>query len=673
MTPLHLLSKILAAILFSFNFWKTIPLKNLKVILKNKDYSQYKRILKYFIKHQFMNILEIIYYTLFPHMINKYVKWHKGSKKKIQDLLLKKKGLIINSMHFGNWELLGMFLAKNNIPLVSIYMNARITILESILNFIRKKHGIKLIPNNNLKKLIKSLKKGLAIALINDQDGGLHGIHINWNDKNISIPIGASNIALHYKDIPQVFVYIRRIKGLYHKVFVEELKFKSSDKKGIALEIFKRQMHIISKFPHEWLLFYDRFKKRLYDRNIKVNPNIKTKILFPIICKLLDIAYLLFIILTSPLLIIYLIKKGLLSKEKIKYWFGLKQFNSFQCDSYIHIISRGEYNNIKKHIPKDKRIVWGIVDPYLFSELKKHNNKHSYYILAPLDFSKNINKILNAFRPKNIIISEADIWPNLCMLSLSMDIPIYIINGRLSQKSFQFYKNNPLYKLFFKHLTVYPKDAINMKRFNIIGAKTEWITNLKLNTPELDNNTLIKIKKRFSIIKKNIITLGSSHKEDEIALFKSFMREYFYIIVPRDITRTWEIINMGKNFNLKGDTWENINNRLDFIVINAYGILPYIYHISNFSIIGGSFLDLGGHNIMEPAIQKTPVIHGPFIRNFEYEAKKLKSYGIAKGVSSPKEIRATIKSGFNPEWDKLYKWIKENEKAVKQSIKTIFN
>lgn len=257
---------------------------------------------------------------------------------------------------------------------------------------------------------------------------------------------------------------------------------------------------------------------------------------------------------------------------------------------------------------------------------KKLGNIADYITYFPFDFPCCINRFLTKVNPAVIIIAETELWPNIAYFSNKRNIPLYIVNGRISDRTYNSYKKlsfffAPILKNYTKILT--QSDSDNNKLISI-GANKETTT--VMGNLKFDIKTNLE---GFVGINKNsedkIIIAGSTHSgEDEIILdtftkLKSEYKNIKLLIAPRHPERNEQVFNLCKNTKLACGKRSNNDDFYsnDIILLDTMGELGKMYSICDFAFIGGSFNKTGGHNPLEASIYNKPVISGSDTHNFK--------------------------------------------------------
>ena len=280
-------------------------------------------------------------------------------------------------------------------------------------------------------------------------------------------------------------------------------------------------------------------------------------------------------------------------------------------------------------------------------EIKKNTLQHCY---LPLDCWPCTTFFLKALKPKAIVFMETELWPNLVAQAGNQHIRLLLINARLSQKSVKSYQKigsliKPTLNYFDKILC---QSQDNVDRFISLGANTsccENAGNVKFDI-EINDSVLEKKQELAEFLPENRIIwlIASTHHGDEaIALttFKTLQKTHpdlLLIIVPRHPDRFDEIAKLclSKHFNIaRRSQRQNVTKQTNIWLLDSLGELMAAYALADIVTIGGSFSAVGGHNPLEPALFKKPIIAGPRMDNFiEIEQQLTAVSGLVKLTST---------------------------------------
>ena len=248
------------------------------------------------------------------------------------------------------------------------------------------------------------------------------------------------------------------------------------------------------------------------------------------------------------------------------------------------------------------------------------------HIYFPLDYLWAMKRIIKLINPKAIFIVETEFWPNLYRYANKKDIPLIIINGRISEKTL--HAKDWLKKIYAITLPlvtkVYARSETDKDRFIQLGANTadiEVLGNIKFSALTSDKIEPIKLDRSY--------VLAASTRDDEEQLIvdawlKAEHDNHLLVIVPRHIQRLNDIVKQLQKFNLNiaiRSKNDSLTPKTDIYIADTMGELKQFMAGSEFVLMGGSFVQKGGHNIVEVAQLGKAVVFGPDMRSFEDEAK----------------------------------------------------
>ncbi len=311
--------------------------------------------------------------------------------------------------------------------------------------------------------------------------------------------------------------------------------------------------------------------------------------------------------------------------------------------------------------------------------------KALYVCLLPLDFNFIIAPFVAKINPKMAVVVETELWPNLIDRLHARHVPMAMINGRISVKSFRFYIR---FKKFFSALiekfTILMMQSEKMVvRLRMMGVKRDkmiMIRNTKYSTDSAaDSSGKIAIPKDAD---RKIVVAGSIRKGEEYTVIKAFKKSLLgkacLIIAPRHLDRVEDTKKILEAENMTHVLWTEVQNYkavmlYDAIILNTIGELQYIYKSGDYAIIGGGFKPFGGHNPMEAALNSLPVIMGRNMFNFEDTSQRFVKAGGAFMVDdSPEQLAEKLKFLYdNPkEAAEMGKKAKEAIEAFKGTAAT---
>ena len=396
------------------------------------------------------------------------------------------------------------------------------------------------------------------------------------------------------------------------------------------------------------------------------------------------------LLLTSPIILLIRILR---KKENIKSLKGKFSFNSKRRVNgkliWFHGASVGEVLSIVpiiKHYEKDKSIKQILVTSSTLSSLKvikKFSFKKTVHQFYPIDHFIFNNKFINYWKPSLGIFVDSEIWPMMFQNLKYKNIPIILLNARLTKKTFnRWIKIKSFAKSVFNKISVaYPQNKetnLYLKELDVRNIIT--IGNLKFSENSDENLNNISKKLKSELDKKKIWVASSTHKTEEIFCAKAHLKlkkkitNLLTIIIPRHIHRANEITNEIKNLNLKialhSSKPKNLKN-VDIYLVDTFGETKKFHQIGNTVFLGGSIIKRGGQNPLEAARLGAKILHGPNTDNFKDVYKHLKLLNISKKINTPLQLASSIIFKKNKNSGKKIKQI--GKKILKKTINELDN
>jgi 3-deoxy-D-manno-octulosonic-acid transferase len=261
---------------------------------------------------------------------------------------------------------------------------------------------------------------------------------------------------------------------------------------------------------------------------------------------------------------------------------------------------------------------------------------------APLDFHWIVKKVLRKIRPECLVIIETELWPHLIRSTNQQKIPIILLNGRISDRSFPRYRKTAF---FFEPVlncmhSISAQSRTDAERFIKLGAQPAIVSvsgNVKydlLPDPIDPNRRKILSESLGWSEEARWIVAGSTHEGEEKALCDLLNRlkkdhdGIKLILVPRHVERVPDIQTMIDGFNLNLCQYSMIDIKRtgtepDGLLVDTMGELMAFYSMADLVFVGGSLIDIGGHNVLEPAAVGKPVVFGPYTQNFRDAVNQL--------------------------------------------------
>jgi 3-deoxy-D-manno-octulosonic-acid transferase len=247
---------------------------------------------------------------------------------------------------------------------------------------------------------------------------------------------------------------------------------------------------------------------------------------------------------------------------------------------------------------------------------------------VPLDAPRFVQRFLDHWRPSLALFVESDLWPNLICSCAARRIPMIVINGRLSERSFSRWRRVPgviaaLLKRFDLCLT---QSAADAERYAKLGAPRVSATgNLKLDLPAPPADDAVLGRLKQIVGKRPVVVAASTHPGEEAAVIGAHRRlrakfpTLLTIIVPRHPARGESIAEIAKSAGvaiaLRSRRAQPMPD-IGVYIADTLGELGLMYRLAPIAFMGGSLAHHGGQNPIEAIRLGAAVIHGPHVWNF---------------------------------------------------------
>ena len=287
------------------------------------------------------------------------------------------------------------------------------------------------------------------------------------------------------------------------------------------------------------------------------------------------------------------------------------------------------------------------------------NTNHRFF---PLDLNFLSKTFLEKWKPNLVCFVVSEIWPNFLINIKEKKIPLILLNGRITKKTFKKWNKIPKFakKIFSSFDICLASSKESQNNLKLLNANNIiLIGNLKF-TYEINNEIKFNDGVENKFLKNfNTWCAASTHEGEEEIIIKTHLllekniKLLKTIIIPRHIDRTTSIRNICKNYNLKYQILnenDEINHNSNIIIVNSYGLLQKYYKLCNIVFVGKSLIpklkNVGGQNPIEPAKHGCKILHGPFVYNFEEIYNQLARYNISEQINNEFELAERIENNF---------------------------
>lgn len=415
--------------------------------------------------------------------------------------------------------------------------------------------------------------------------------------------------------------------------------------------------------------------------------------------------------LSIPFILPYLIYRVI---RNPRYWEGLGQRIGFLHQElldkirakkvfWVHAVSVGEVmavaslvKELKNRYPETSLLLSTVTETgnrtarQLLPEI-------DYFFYFPFDFYWVTKKVVSTIKPGLFILTETEIWPNILRELEKREIPVVMVNGRISSFSFKKYSIvRPFIKEVLKNIDIFCMqtnyDADHIMRLGAPSERVKRTGNMKFDQQLLSLEKAKDYKKELGISPSApILIAGSTHRGEEAYIVEAFERlkerypELILIIVPRHPERSDEVSSLLNKRGIPFIKWTQRQNivarggdyKTSTIIIDTIGVLSSLYSIATVVFIGGTLVPVGGQNILEPARWGKVILYGPYMDNFRELSDIFISEGAAVQIKGPEELASTISMLLDDRdiriemGKKGLRIIEENQGATSRNIEII--
>lgn len=280
-----------------------------------------------------------------------------------------------------------------------------------------------------------------------------------------------------------------------------------------------------------------------------------------------------------------------------------------------------------------------------------------YHVYLPYDLPCAMSRFLNNVKPKLVIVMETELWPTMIKQLHVRSIPLILANARLSSRSVSGYKkvNKFVYKLLDCLTLVAAQSEEDGARFIELGLKPSKL--VIMGNIKFDISVAPEIASRSSTLRKQWVQdrhlwiAASTHEGEEELILEAYQQLLFsfpkllLIIAPRHPERFSAVEGLvrkkGLNYILRSQKGTP-SNETQVVIGDTMGELMLLYGIADLAFVGGSLIENGGHNPLEPAAQSLPILMGPYVSNFKEICRKLNEANALITVTDAVSLRNQV-------------------------------
>jgi len=383
---------------------------------------------------------------------------------------------------------------------------------------------------------------------------------------------------------------------------------------------------------------------------------------------LLDFVYLVACILLSPWLVYRLCTAG---RRDFALRFGVGLGRSLPSCIWLHGSSAGEVAVLRPLVAtleRDNPGVPLVISAFTATGLATARKLYARHRVVPLpvDLSFVVARYLRCFNPRLLVVAESEFWPNLIGVAHARGVPIALVNGKMSAKSFRVHARTRLVARVLASFDVLAmqteEHAQRLRALGVDSAKLHVTGNMKydLARPADGGASAPKLREALGYGPADVVVIGGSlHDGEDEALLDAYAAareraaDVALIIVPRypidaevvERRATERGFKVTRKTAVDAGTAEAPGSR-GVLVIDTVGELSRLYAVADLAFVGGSLFfrgaNKGGHNLMEPAILGVPVLFGPYNFSFKETVEDLLAADAGKLVRDAAELERAV-------------------------------
>ena len=349
-------------------------------------------------------------------------------------------------------------------------------------------------------------------------------------------------------------------------------------------------------------------------------------------------------------------------------WVPVTEKNPGQKLIWVHALSLGEVNGAAPvlKILREKRpnikIALSVTTDAGYDAAHRLVSFADYIFFHPLDCWPFVNRALKRIKPDLYVLTDTGFWPSMLLSLKEKRIPPMVFNGRISAKSLARYKQvahmvRPLLETFAVICMQSERGRTTVQEIGAPPQRVRIVGDTKFDQlPAISQPERKRIRERLKIPEDSpVLVAGSTHEGEEKILADAYLKlrrkhpKISMVIAPRRLERVDEICKMLDKENMKHVRRSKLDSKSrptpNIVILDSLGELARTYAIADFAFVGRSLIDPGGgHNLLEPIAQGVPVLHGPYVDNFQKIASELKAQGLATVVADDQTLFAAVRN-----------------------------
>jgi 3-deoxy-D-manno-octulosonic-acid transferase len=383
---------------------------------------------------------------------------------------------------------------------------------------------------------------------------------------------------------------------------------------------------------------------------------------------LLNTVYLLLLAALSPFIVWRVLRHGRYRKGIAEKLLGrLPTSNDGREVVWFHAVSVGEVIQLQKVVEEFRRqtsdrfriVVSTSTDTGFELAIKRFPDCHVTWF--PLDFSWAVARAVRAVKPGLVVLMELELWPNFLAECQRQQIPVAVINARMSERSHRGYSRirSLMAPLFGKLALVAAQSQANADRLRSLGVAADRLHvsgSIKFDGVATDrsNPATQRMRELFGLLSSETIFMaGSTQEPEEQLAIQAWLecRKQFpslrLVLIPRHRERFDEVAQLVRRAGIELTRRSQLPSSTQpgsdaVILVDSIGELSACWGLADIAFVGGSFGNRGGQNMIEPAAFGAAVLFGPNTWNFRDVVRTCKDANACLQLNSPEELTPTL-------------------------------
>lgn len=408
--------------------------------------------------------------------------------------------------------------------------------------------------------------------------------------------------------------------------------------------------------------------------------------------------------LALPWVMIRLVWRGLRYPAYFRRWperFGYVERQANSRVIWVHAVSVGEVKTsvalveaLLVEYPRH-RVMMTTMTPTGSSQVIKYFGDRVAHSYVPYDLPDAVRRFLDRVHPEFVIIAETEFWPNIFRLCDVRDIPVLLVNVRVSQSSMKGYLRFPRFtrEMLRRASVMGVQSQIDAQRLRNMGAPERLVGvtgNLKFDVKlPADLEQMARTLRDQWGSSRPVWIAASTHEGEErkvLRAFKQLRRDFpdmLLVVVPRHPERFGSVARLcaraGHEIAMRSQHRGDLPEEVNVLVGDTMGELPLFYAAADVAYIGGSLVATGGQNVLEPAAVGVPVIFGPHMFNFEQISAMMLERGAGRQVHDVNELTDAVAQLFGQPalrsamGEAGRAMVAENRGALKETVRLVQN